>query len=336
MAELDRGKVQGAIDTHDAIGLSQSATDDQLSRLKTAEEVLGLVRERKREVSRWSQVPQLLVGVVAVAGMLVNAYQSYENKQSAAHTAAVDQERWSKEFVRAQRADKYRAFFETSVLATDPTNPDKRLVGYALLQEFVDDEDYNSKATLMLEESLIQELRGDVKEGLDEAHRNAVIAIVTALSQSSDCRALERAARTIDRVARHHSVSQDVSETTEVFRIYVRKLLGRAAIACHSMKDFSNVRRPLMETMVKLPELAGLKERPKPADASTRLAQILGETCYDEVQISGVSDCWSIAEHYLKLCGDEKNPSQNEAAACAQVKKDQPNYGSPPLGQKEP
>ena len=73
--------------------------------------------------------------------------------------SAVDQDRWSREFVRAQRADKYRAFFETSVLATDPANADKRLVGYALLQEFVDDEDYNSKATLMLEESLMQELR---------------------------------------------------------------------------------------------------------------------------------------------------------------------------------
>ncbi|MFT3836220.1 MAG: hypothetical protein QM723_04380 [Myxococcaceae bacterium] len=334
MSDLDRSKVQGAIDGHDAIGLSQSASDDQLSRLKTAEEVLGLVRERKREVSRWSQVPQLLVGVVAVAGMLVNAYQSYENKQSAAHTSAIDQERWSKEFVRAQRADKYRAFFETSVLATDPANPDKRLVGYALLQEFVDDEDYNSKATLMLEESLLQELRGDPKEGLDEAHRSAVIAIVTALSQSNDCRALERAARTIDRVALHHAASQDVEETTEVFRIYARRLMGRGAVVCRSMKEFSNVRRPLMETLVKLPEVAGLKEKPKPVDASARLAQILGETCYDEVQISGASDCWSIADHYLKLCADEKKPSENEAAACAQVKKDQPNYGSPPLGQK--
>jgi hypothetical protein len=35
--------------------------------------------------------------------------------------------------------DKYRAFFETTVLATDTANYDKRLVGYALLQEFVTD-----------------------------------------------------------------------------------------------------------------------------------------------------------------------------------------------------
>ena len=40
------------------------------------------------------------------------------------------------------------------MLATDSANADKRLVGYALLQEFVSDNDYNIKAMLMLEESL--------------------------------------------------------------------------------------------------------------------------------------------------------------------------------------
>lgn len=330
MSDLDRAKVQGAIDAHDAIALSQAAADDQLARLKTSEEVIGLVLDRKKEVSWRTTVPQLLVSIVAVAGMLVNAYQSYENKQQAHNQSLVDQERWTKEFLRAQRADKYRAFFETSVLATDPTNADKRLVGYALMQEFVDDEDYNTKATLMLEEALAQELRADAAgKGDEESHRNAVVAIVSALSESNDCHALERAARSIDKVARHSAQADHEEEVSEIFKIYVRKLMGHAAIACRSMKDYSNVRRPLMETMVRQPAIAGMSGKPKPQEASTRLAQILGETCHEEVLITGVSECPQILQHYLKLCADEKKPSENEAAACEQVKKDQDSFGTP-------
>ena len=170
----------------------------------------------------------------------------------------MDQERWSKEFERARQADKYRAFFETTVLATDSANADKRLVGYALLQEFVSDIEYTNKAMLMLEESLSQELRSNTKQGIDEAHRNAVVAIVTALSETHDCGALERAARTIDRVAQRHGKYKDAEESGEVFRVYVRRLLGQAAEVCHTPADFRAVRRPLRDTLVKIPEIGGL------------------------------------------------------------------------------
>ena len=63
----------------------------------------------------------------------MNAYQLYANKQHQDEQSRVEREKWNKEFSRASQADKYRAFFETAVLATDPTNADKRLVGYALL-----------------------------------------------------------------------------------------------------------------------------------------------------------------------------------------------------------
>ncbi len=316
----DRPTLEKAIGSHDAIGLAQASGIDELTRLKTAEEVLALARDRKKNTGRLALFSQLAVGGVAVIGMLVNAYQSFASKQQQLHQAQVDQERWSKEFVRAQRADKYRAFFETSVLATDPANADKRLVGYALMQEFVDDEDYNTKATLMLEESLMQELRGDTKEGLDDAHRNAVVAIVSALSQSSDCKALERAARSIDKIAKHHAKSNDLEETTEVFRIYVRRLVGHSALACKSMKELSQVRRPLLDTLMHLPELGGLPVKPKEVDASTRLAEILADSCHEELKISGVSECPAIFDHYAKLCAEAKSADKSETAACEVIR----------------
>jgi hypothetical protein len=206
----------------------------------------------------------------------VRTHQSYANKQQH-HQAQIDNERWSKEFQRAQRADKYRAFFETSVLATDPTNPDKRLVGYALLQEFVDDDDYNSKATRLLEESLVQELRSNTAAGLDEQHRNMVLAIVTALSESTDCKALGRAARSIDKIAKRHAVQQDADETAEIYKIYVRRLVGRAALICKTMKELDGVRHPLVETMLRAPEIAGAKRGLTIPEANAIIARAPGQ-----------------------------------------------------------
>ncbi len=233
-----------------------------------------------------------------------------------------NQARWNKEFLRAQRADKYRAFFETSVLATDPTNPDKRLVGYALLQEFVEDEDYNSKATLMLEESLMQELRGDTKAGLDEAHRNAAVAIVTALAQSNECHALGRASRSISRVAQKNALTGDADETAEIFGIYVRRLVGRAAVICKTMKDLEAVRRPLVDALERAPEIVGAKGHLKDSEAFARVAQVLIDRCTTEVAITGAGECGPAFEKYVALCGDGKSADlKDEQAACALIGK---------------
>jgi hypothetical protein len=314
--------IEQAIDHHDAQALAKSASPDELSRLKVAEEVLQLARERKKNTSRMAVISNAMVGVVAAVGMLVNAYQSYSNSALQAHQRAVDEGRWNKEFTRAQRADKYRAFFETSVLATDPSNPDKRLVGYALLQEFVDDEDYNSKATLMLEESLSQELRGNNDLGLEGAHRNAVVAIVGALSQSPDCHALERAARSIDRLAQRHASSGDTDESLEVFRIYVRKLMGRAALTCKTMREFSLVRHPLADTLTQVPKLVGATGRPKPAEVNAHLAQMLIDLCKAELENNPLSECTAILERYAVLCDEPGKPADQalEKPACALVK----------------
>ncbi len=312
--------IQKAINENDTATLMKLATPEELSKLKAAEEVLGLARERTRSTTRWTLVSSTLVGIVAVVGMLVNSYQSFTSRQAQHQQAQIDQERWNKEFVRAQSADKYRAFFETSVLATDPTNSDKRLVGYALLQEFVDDEDYNSKATLMLEESLAQELRSKQStEGLDEQHRSAVVAIVSALSQSSDCHALARAARSIDKITLHHARAGDAKEVLEIFRIYVRRLVGRASLTCKTMKDFASVRQPLIDAIQRMPELGGAMIKLPDPVAHERVARLLIEVCDEESSVNGMSECGAIYDHYGVLCADA-TASPDEVVACDVIK----------------
>jgi hypothetical protein len=313
----EQDPVQAALAAKDAVALAKAASPEELHRLKAAEEVVELLRARTGSSFTLATVSQLIVGVVALGGMLLSIYQASVNRSAAAQQGQADQERWTKEFQRAQRADKYRAFFETSVLATDPTNADKRLVGYALLQEFVEDDEYNSKATLMLEESLMQELRSDTNAGLDEAHRNAVVAIVSALSQSSDCHALERAARSIARIAQRHASSGDADETQEIFAIYVRRLVGRAAVTCKSMKELAAVRRPLADALLKLPEIGALKGKLKEPDAYARIARLLVERCSGEIAIVGGGECAQIAEKYAALCAGA--PAE-ESAACELVK----------------
>ncbi len=313
-----RSPVETAVAREDGHELAREASLEEIQRLKAAEELFELRYNRKKRSSRISIASQVLVGYVALAGFFVNAYQSYANKQQQQRQQQVDQERWSREFARAQQADKYRAFFETSVLATDPTNRDKRLVGYALLQEFVQDKDYNQKATLMLEESLSEELRANTKEGLDEEHRAAVVAIVSALSQTSDTHALEHAARSVDRIARRHAQTGDIEETSEVLKVYIRRLMGRAADICTQFKDFRAIRRPIRDTLLRNPELLGLKAHATAPDANVRIAETLRDRCREEMAVSGATDCPDILRGYAELCAkaDAKELKEDQAA-CA-------------------
>jgi len=294
--------VKKALSAKDPYALAAAANKEQLDTLRSAEELIEADRKRLQSANTFSVAAQILVGWVAILGFCVNAYQSYTNKKQAEQQSQVDQDRWSKEFQRAREADKYRAFFETTVLATDTSNYDKRLVGYALLQEFVTDAEYTSKAMLMLEESLAQELRRNTSQGIDEAHRNAVVAIVTALSETHDCGALARAARSIDKVAQRLSKYGDVEEASEVFDVYVRRLVGQAAEVCTSMADFRTVRRPLRDTLVKAPKIGDLKFPTTPEAANTRMAEILRDRCLTDVAVSGATDCPDIFAGYARLC----------------------------------
>ena len=118
--------VEQALEREDAIALANAASTQELERLKLAEQVVELVHHRRKRSERSVITAQALVGYVALAGLVVNAYQSYSNNQKQVSQQQSDKERWNKEFERSQQADKYRAFFETSMLATDPANADKR------------------------------------------------------------------------------------------------------------------------------------------------------------------------------------------------------------------
>ncbi|HEX7487743.1 MAG TPA: hypothetical protein VF341_02465 [Anaeromyxobacteraceae bacterium] len=327
---------EDALRREDPRALSERATLDQIDRLKAAEQLFELRYQRKKRSSRVAIASQSLISFVAIAGFLVNAYQSYLNKQQQQQQRAVDQERWSREFARASQADKYRAFFETSVLATDPANADKRLVGYALLQEFVQDRDYTQKAMIMLEESLSQELSSNTEPGLDSAHRAAVTAILGALSGTTDCRALERAARSVDRIARRHARFRDREETSEVLRVYVNRIMGRAADVCTAFKDFRAVRKPIRDTALRIPELLALPPGAGPKEANTRLAEALRDGCLEDLNVSGTSDCADALRGYAELCGKaDPKELQEDGAACDVMKTAASQLKAPPASQPQ-
>jgi hypothetical protein len=142
-----------------------------------------------------------------------------------------------------------------------------------------------------------------------------VLAIVTALSETKDCHALERAARSINRVATRHSRYGDVVETGEVFRVYVRRLLGQAAEVCSTMADFRSVRRPLRDTLIKIPEVGGVQGPLSQEAANTRIAEVLRDKCLEDVAVSGATDCPEIFAHYAALCDQPEVPPKELAAA---------------------
>jgi hypothetical protein len=265
-----------------------------------------------RSGSRWQIASQVLVGYVALLGLGVNAFQSWSNKRQQEQQQQADQERWSKEFERAQQSDKYRAFFETSLLATDPSNGDKRLVGYALLDEFVSDPAYNTKATLMLEESLVQELHRPNHEAVDSQHQAAIEAIIDALAHVPNCTSIERATRTVERIAQHQTETRHTDEVTRLFGLYVRRMVGRAAQLCPSMREFHDVIGPLEESLVKMPELGGYPSNISAPEANERVAQLLRSDCAQEIAVSGTTDCADILKKYAKLCSSGSPPAEEE------------------------
>jgi hypothetical protein len=288
------------LDSDDPAVIGKDATLEQLQRMSVAEDVAEKRFQRFRRKARIFSVSQALVGYVALAGFFANAYQNYNAKKQADARAQLDEERWAKEFKRAQDADKYRAFFETSALATDPTNPDKRLVGYALLKEFVDDPTYNAKATFMLEESLALELRTDKSSGLDEQHAAAVTAILGALSHTSDCAALERAAHSIDKLALHHAQKQDVDEAKDVLGMYVLRIVGRTAQVCKA-PELIESRKPIRDFLSKQYDIAGFAKPPTMWQIDHRIAEILKERAADKAE-GGVTEFEDIPQKLQKLC----------------------------------
>lgn len=92
---MSNESIEKAIAADDAVALVKAASTEELARLKAAEEVLSLVRERTRSTTRWPLLTSTMVGIVALLGMLVNSYQSFSSRQ--VQQAQIDQERWNKE-----------------------------------------------------------------------------------------------------------------------------------------------------------------------------------------------------------------------------------------------
>ncbi|HUB06529.1 MAG TPA: hypothetical protein VMB50_05995 [Myxococcales bacterium] len=301
-----------AIKREDLAHVANAMSLEDLEKMKLAEEVFDLHFKRRKRSGKLALATQSVLSLVAIGGIFQNAYQSFQNKKQQDAQQQVDQSRWNQEFERAKAADKYRAFFETSALATDPSNPDKRLVGYALLQEFVQDKDYNGKATLLLEQALDQELGRDKDPGLGEASRSMVVTILNSLSGTNDCKALQQAARSVDGIAKRLSQTHDTEEASEVFGLYVRALVGRAPLACGSFDDVRQVWRPLRDALQRNPVMGGLPPKPTAPQAATRIVEILRDRCLREVQTAGSSDCAEIFQRYAQHCaehaGTQKNP----------------------------
>jgi hypothetical protein len=334
MDEQLEAEIEAALHEEDPHRLAARASKEHLERLIAAEQLLEKRFHRKKRRSRLAVDAQLMVAYVALAGFFVNAYQIWANKSEAQHRAEEDSARWSKEFERAREADRYHVFFETSVLATDADNPDKRLVGYALLKEFVADPTYNSKAVLLLEEALSQELRrSDAAAGLDERHNAAIEAIISALAFTNDCKSLEDAASSVELIGRNHGRAARGQDAGEIFHIYVRWIFGRALQVCKGT-EYQVVRRPLADLALKFPELAALRPRPSRADANGAIAVILRDHCLEESDVSGGSDCPKILRAYDRVCtgleAPGAPPSPDEVAACTIAHQTVTRLGPPP------
>jgi hypothetical protein len=304
--------IERAIEAGDAFALSKLASKEDLDRIAAAEAVIEKRRGRTR-LARFFFAGQALAAYIALAGFFANAYQNYSSRRDSEARSAVEQERWSREFKRAQDADKYRAFFETSSLVTD-ANTGKHVVGYTLLKEFVDDEAYASKALTLLETSLGQELRENTaKVGMDQERRVALTAIVAALGASEDCNALEKAARSVDRLTYRFDRVRDAEEVSEVFRMYVRHVFGGAAKNCKTLEDFERVHRPIRRALMKYPEFGSLKPPVQEREGSRRMGELLRDACEDEVVVAAENDCDQVFRGYQSICEQAKSDARARA-----------------------
>lgn len=311
---LDREQAEAALASHDPIGLAASGDRDALERLRIAEEVLERKHQRERRLRRIPFSAQAVVGFVALAGFFANAFQNWSSEK-----------RWQKEFARTQASDRQKTFFEITGMATEQANPDKRLVGYALLKEFMDDETYREKAKLLLEESLGRELRENNAVGIDEEHSAAFVAILSALARTGECRALEQSTSSINLVAKRKTIA--VEERAEILHVYVRWLLGRAVEICPTLADVQFVRKPLADAIVREPELADLRGKVTSSQANAAIAAILREHCDDEIGTTDVASCATALRKYAELCDSLKQDTAaipEEAAACQALREDAP------------
>jgi hypothetical protein len=105
--------------------------------------------------------------------------------------------------------------------------------------------------------------------------------------------------------------------------MYVRRLVGRAALTCKDEHDFDAVRQPIRDSLGKLPWLLGLSKTPPVDVLNRKVAELLVERCTDEEHKTGVTECPDIRRHYLRFCDDAaQTPAEwaLETAACHAIR----------------
>lgn len=328
MSDLDR--LKAALDRahadNDPRPLAELEHRD-LMRLKLAEEILEARFQAKKRANRIATISQMLVGWVALLGFFANAYQNHNNKRHLQEQSEREQKKWQQEFERARTADLRRGFFDTNALVTDEKSADRRLVGYALLEEFVEEHEYGRKAVVILEESLSKELRGlEASRRTDpeafDMHLAAIQQIIRSLSASTSCDELVRAAGSVDRVTAHARKTEG-EEAEELFALYARRLVGRAVTVCKDLPSFETVRQPVRDALGKLPWLLKSDKKPPLVVLNAAIANLLVEECDRELSEAGSSNCPEIRRDYLALCDETaRNPVQwaLEKDACARVR----------------
>ncbi len=313
MPENNEQAIREALASRDSVRLARAA-GSEIGALKAAEDVIDARSKAESKPSRIALASQALVGWLALIGVALNVVQMYANHKQYDESRAADQQRWQLEFKRSQEADKHAAFLQVSTMITDSI-VDRRLLGYALIGEFMGDKEYYDKAQLMLSERLGAEAGA---KDFDEAHRNALRVIVRTLSQTKDCVALIRGASSIHKLrnARDAQLNGDDGISTPVEDLYadfVRFIYGRALLVCAGKDDeIRLVRNEVRSAMI--PLMKGETPKEKSIAANKIIAQYMRDRCLDEPQ-GAASECPAIFDSFVKRCDFIQKAKPDEWAA---------------------
>jgi hypothetical protein len=314
----DEKLIREAILAKDPVKLALAAGAD-IGALKAAEDVIAARARAEERPSKIALASQALVGWLALIGVALNVFQMYSNRKQFEQQRASEEVRWKQEFDRTRASDKHNAFFQVAALVTDG-EVDRRLLGYALLGEFMGDKEYYDKAQLMLGERMAAETQA---KDFNESHRNALRVIVRTLSQTHDCEALIQGATAVHhlRRARDVQLSGDDGISTPVEELYadfVRYIYGRALLICGGRHDEVKLIRNEIRAAL-IPYVKGKDDREKRMAGNRLMAQYLRDRCLDEPP-GASSECPGIFNAWLLGCKDneKKDPKgyQTEKEGC--------------------
>lgn len=317
----DEAKIREALAERDPVKLL-AAAGGEIGALKAAEDVIAARAKAEERPNKWAIASQSLVGWLALIGVAMNVVQMYSNKRQFEQQRQAEADRWRQEFARAREADKHNAFFQVSALVTDG-QVDRRLLGYALLGEFMGDAEYYDKAELMLEERMAAEVEA---KDFGEAHRNALRVIVRTLSATKDCDALVKGAAAVHKLKKARDVQLSGDDgigapVEDLYADFVRYIYGHALAICGGRpEELKQVRSEIRLAL--LPYVKGASDLERRANANKLVAQYLRDRCLDEPQ-GALGECPRIFQAVEDSCAQiqakEKKRWETEKEGCAVI-----------------